>query len=290
MRVGRSLYVVPILLCVASSAWAEFATEVVTRNRGGREHRALITADKVRMDLGAGSYLLADLVKDGKFYRVDPTLQRIVDLSAAIGQRSASNAANQTITTDVKLVEAGEGPEIAGYSTNRYRFMAGERICGEFLVSSQVLEVEHLRRFSEVMRDIRSLTVRRGTPLWGLARNPCSRARMELDEELSRLGLPLRTFDENGNINQEVITIKPGVLVTPEEMALPDGYRITTTQNIVRKAVNFGRTGGTDPAPVGHGNTGDEGQMEEERLRKRINVLEKQLEELKRRLEESGKN
>jgi hypothetical protein len=290
MGICRFPLVITVLLCVASTARAEIATEVVTLNRSGREHRALITANKVRMDLAADSYMLADLVKDGKFYRVDPTRKRIVDLSSTLSLQSKNKPVNQTVTTGVKLVESGEGPEIIGYATKRYFLVADDRVCGEFFVSSKVLEIENLRRFTEVTRDIRSLNARRGTPLWTLARNPCSRARIELGEEVSRLGLPLRTFDENGIINQEVISIKTGVEVTAEKMSLPEGYQMTTASDAVRKNVGFARTGTSDPGPMKNQITGTPGQLEEELLRKRIIELEKLVEELQKRLGESGQH
>ncbi len=209
-----------ILLLATPSSWA--ATVLDIKNANADTARITIEGSQVRIATpGGAGYRLLDLDK-GEQYQVLEADKRImvVDLPGRNG--------NMTQVKQVRMVDAGEGPDIQGYPTHRYTLFADELQCATLYTSKPALEVEDLKRYMQVAKHTPTEKVGDpGAPTLAQAVS-CGHAANYPIDEIARYGVPLKVEGRKGHILLEVTGIERDKAVADNTFALPADYKQTS--------------------------------------------------------------
>lgn len=244
---GRLLPLYPVAaLAVCTAALGDIVID--GSGADGGTSRVTIRADLARIDgADAESYLLLDLATR-RILAVDAREHFAMDLATPRQPRSehAQTAAAGLAPPEVRLEDAGPGPDIAGYPTRRYRVLVdGEHCHDEYLASAPLAEAG-IRRFIEIMaaasddRDNRVLT-----QLTEPARL-CEVIDDLIDDHYPHLGIPLKSVARDGTVTHEITRIRLDAPAQPALLELPAGYPVLTRDQVADRLT----AGGQDAAAV----------------------------------------
>lgn len=235
-------------LCLSASVPA--ATVLESKNPMGQTQKMMLDGKRARMEGGApGSYMLMLLDKE-KMYAVNEGQKQIMDMSKPAepptgppgmpemqGMPGMPGMPKQgeARKVDAKLVKKGAGPEIAGYPTTHYQVTANGNVCSNEYISAKVLELPDVKNFVEASQKMKSQEKKGPIPFMRM--DPCMQASMELADEMEGLGMSMRSVGKDGKARHEVASIKTGVDVPAGTFDLPEGYNMTTPQEMMQKAM-----------------------------------------------------
>ncbi len=132
-----------------------------------------------------------------------------------------------------KLVPKGAGPDIAGYPTQHYQLFAGEALCQDTYLSREAMERGQLQEFHAAFFRMQ-LKQTRDAKAAGANVSACDGAEELLMARYPELGLAMRTVYPDGQIRQEVMSIKTGVTVANGFFQPPPGLKQTTYEDYLR--------------------------------------------------------
>src|SRR3972149_2414338 len=213
-----------------------FAGTVIESVDGEKNHaRIMIEKDMARIDAAdMQGYMLIDLAKE-KIYAVSTAEQGGMGLSP-----HAVKSTPRVITTNrrqASFIKQGKGPRIADYSTVYYKVMMGDTHCFDEYLSKEAVDNPDIRHFTEVMARISqseaTMTVIESSPL----DNPCVTAEESMDDQYVKLGVPLRTVDENGVTVNEITQIQNEVSFSPDAFDMPTDYPMLSREEMMQRAM-----------------------------------------------------
>src|SRR3972149_4208344 len=80
------------------------------------------------------------------------------------------------------------------------------------------------------------MTVSESSPL----DNPCVTAEESMDDQYVKLGVPLRTVDENGVTVNEITQIQNEVSFSPDAFDMPKDYPVQSREEMMQRAMERG--------------------------------------------------
>lgn len=191
-----------------------------------------IYADGARghMEMSGGNEYMVINGNDNTYYMVSPDEKSVMDMSGFMQNAPASGPKGSVKT---ELNRKGKGPEIAGYSTIEYDMLANGKHCGVIFGSRDALD--EVNEFAEVF----SKMAARGSEMasqFGMPQDPCVAAAAESPEMLKKTGLPMRSLDENGVLQNEVVRIDTHAKLPENAFRIPPDYQRQDMAQMQREA------------------------------------------------------
>lgn len=213
-----------------------FAGTVIESTDDQKNHtKIMIEKDMARIDTAdMQGYMLIDLGKE-KIYAVSTDEQVVMDLSPHIIEGSP-----RVITTNRKqasFVKQGKGPKIAGYSTTQYKVMMGDTHCFDEYLSKEAIDNRDIRHFTEVMAKISQVEEKMDVIESSPSDNPCLTAEESMDDQYLKLGVPLRTVDENGVTVNEITSIENDAPFSSDTFDIPKDYPTLSRDEMMQRAM-----------------------------------------------------
>lgn len=259
------------LLLTAAAGPGLAATLIEGKDEEGGNHRIMIDGDWARMEYGDGEpaeYLLLNL-NNNQAYAVDREQKQIVDLSDSPDHPAPAETPHHPAKPAVTFKKQGAGPEIAGYPTEHYVLTAAGEACGERFVAPRTLASDDVQRFIQAM-----LLFSQGQAAGeeDPARDPCTAAEDVADTEYTRLGLPMRVTDNEGQVVHEITAVRTVDGFPAGSFALPADYTVTNPRKIMEQMMS------DMPSPEAHSSM----PMDEETRQKMREQMQRHLEEMQR--------
>ncbi len=218
---------------VIFSLTAAGGTVIENRDSQGEISRISIEGEWARFDGADGGkdgYMLVEL-KSARFYAVAPAERTVIEFSP-----EQEKEKNEQQKIEAVLKEAGDGPEVAGYTTKRYELTAAGKSCGSILLSRQAAKLKDIGRLLSALGGLNPDVfipeeMRQG---FHVHRDPCNVAKVQLgEEEIPKLGFPMKTLNPEGKTVDEVISVKTNAELDPSLFALPKEYTRTTVKEMM---------------------------------------------------------
>jgi hypothetical protein len=181
---------------------------------------------------GKDDYMLVDFDKN-TIYAVSPDNRQIINISNSIPSISGLEPPPLRLS----ITPEGNGPEIAGYSTTKYRFSANGEYCGSIFASRDALKGTAIE---DMLNTMKTMADNHKQSLGGFAAAIplCQLARIDLAEKLPEIGAPMRTLDKDGEIDTEVTMILKDADVATHYYALPADYKMVAMGEQVESVQN----------------------------------------------------
>lgn len=120
----------------------------------------------------------------------------------------------------------GQGPQIAGYATEKYEYFAGGKSCGFIYGSRDALQADGV---GAVFKAMNTMVNSQRAILGGYAAfmGACKQADLSLGFHVERIGLPMRQ-ESRGVVTTEVKSVRTGVQLPAEAFTIPAHYAEVT--------------------------------------------------------------
>jgi len=183
----------------------------------GTVQKSWIEGTRARVQTeGQPGYVIQELAA-AHMYLVSPKEKMALDLSGTLKRGDG------TAIPGAHIVAHGAGPEIAGYATQRYTVMLGDRVCASYDLAPALAKNGDLQRYAGAFSHLRVNT----TAVPGLEhRGGCEEAEQALGAKLARHGFPLR-MSRGGSERFDVVRVQRGVSVPAGFFDVPKQYPVT---------------------------------------------------------------
>lgn len=174
---------------------------------------------QARMDVGNGSYMLIDS-KASTLFVIMPDKQRAMDMSHLLNNPPARTRED---ITDLNLEKQGNGPRVAGYSTERYRYTAGGKSCGDLLSSREALDDSGLQQAFDTLQ---RLSAHADAIMQQFARrdDPCQQVGNSFATRIREVGIPMRVTLADGTLLSEIVRLETNASLPANAFDVPAGY------------------------------------------------------------------
>ena len=222
----RSLAILLLTIVLMPSSHA--GTRLTSRDDLGTTTTVQIDSGRMRIETeGEPVYLLTELASR-RTLTVSPE-EKIAIESTPLAAPSEAPASVER--PKVELKPMGDGPTIAGYPTKRYRLLLAGHACYDQYLAPRLLAQQDIRDY------LQAIAAEAANPwgaLSGSGDDPCTTADSLAAEYHLKLGLPLRTVAPEGTVISETIHIETGVTLPAGAFAVPAGFRVMTTQELMK--------------------------------------------------------
>ncbi len=221
-----------MLLLLAFPSWSD--TVIERQDTQGDRQTILMGEHRARFQGQTPEhYMLIDL-ETKQVYIVDSLEKQILEMPIT-GRPHGDSPQNlpPAIEVESKLVNQGEGPKMAGYPTLKYEVTANGKFCSENYLSEKAAKIPHVLSFLNALYEVSDSRKIKGIPA-----HPCQLAHDELEIEMMKLGVPMKSVRRttNGNkVRHEIMEIKIGVTIKPEQLSLPKDYRIVSEETMIKQ-------------------------------------------------------
>lgn len=273
---------------LAAQAHAAVVIETTTASPQGSQKQKVIIDDKnARIEAGADNqqFMLVSF-SDKKSYMVNLKQKQALDMTppaappADFLKQLQQQQPQNVPDAKVELVKKGDGPEIAGYSTVHYQIVANGTVCSNEFLAEKALQNPQIKAFADYMQSMKEDRKKAMGDFMPKSPDPCMQASEKLSDQVMKLGLSMRSTDQENKVRQEVVAIKTDEKVEPAQFKVPEGFEMITPQQMFQRAMQQGMQGGMMPPPEGM--AGGMQLSPEER--------QKMQQEFMKRLEEARKN
>lgn len=223
------------ILVAGVSVQAMADTVVNVRSGQGAAERVSIQGDWARMDglEEKGEYILGNLT-NGVMYVVMPSEKKILEL------KSNGKSSKKSSDINAQFKKVAKGPDIAGYATDEYELVANGQKCGKTWISKKAGEIKDVKKLLAVMDQFdpeAMMPEGMGGMMQGQM-NPCDRAQLMTQLHVAKLGMPMKSVDESGRVEQEVVGIDKNAKLDASLFELPAGYQRTTPSAMINDAMS----------------------------------------------------
>lgn len=221
--------------CIAGLCTQVMADTVVNvRGSEGGAEKISIRGDWIRMDglSGDGEYVLGD-VGSGLVYVVMPRKKSILELKNNKGKAVAKRP-----QTEVKKL--GKGPSVAGFDTTEYQLQVNGENCGKALLSSEAAQLSDVKKLLTALDQFNpeSMMPEGMGDMMTSQIAACDRAKIAAQGQIAALGMPMKTVDAKGAVEQEIVSINAQVTLPQSLFTLPAGYQRTSPGAIINDAMS----------------------------------------------------
>ena len=226
MKAATSIFTLACLF--VSTANADIVIEF---NNQGSESQFLSNGKMARINTrDTDDYMLVDYEKN-TIYSVSSAQNQVVNLSESL----PSIGVSEPPQIKLALKPIGEGPDIVGYPTTRYRFSANGESCGTIYASKDALSGTAVEDMFDTLKAIADSHMQ---SLGGFAAliPVCQLAKIELANQFKEIGAPMRVTNKDGDVDSEISKILKNASVETEYYALPARYQLAATDKETKKA------------------------------------------------------
>lgn len=240
---------------ICSQLWA--ATEIQqkgvaisapkTANAQAQTSTILLDASHARMEVGsAEQYMLFDFTQQ-KMTMVNAQQKQAIDMSSL--PKMPENLPKPPAQADaapvkVELVKVGKGPEIAGFSTEHYQVKADGKVCSNEFISAEAMNIEYVENFMQSMHKMAAERRKNMKNMPFFKQDPCAKAAEQSAGDMLKHGMLMRSQDSNGQLRNEIVSIKTDVAAKAEDFTVPADFEVMTPQQMMQRAMqNRGRQG-----------------------------------------------
>lgn len=229
---------------------AEAATLVERQDAQKQVEKMTVDEHHVRIDYTyRGSYTLIDLEKN-TLSLVNTGQKEVVERNLKVPPNTGSLPPGMSLPPakpvgEVKLVDKGAGPDIAGYPTVHYQITADGEVCADHYLSAEAAKVPYLKHLIETMEKSAQ------PPAEMVERMPpCAQAQFKIKADYMAKGLPMRSVDNKGNVMYEITKIQTDVEVPADTFEIPSGFKTMTAEEMRKKMEDIIRQHGGGHPPV----------------------------------------
>ena len=236
----RIFLTLPLLFTMAAAA----ADTVIEFKFNGAQSQFLTNGSKARINSrGTDDYMVVDF-DTRTIYSVAPDKKQIANITESIPSIIAIEPPR--VRTDIK--PAGDGPVIAGYSTQKFRLSANGEYCGMVFASKDALKgttIENMFGTLKTMSDshIKSLGA------FAAIIPSCQLAMLRLTDKLPYIGAPMRVIDVEGKVDSEITRIIKSAGVEPHNYTLPGNYKMASTGELLEQMLSTNQQTGSKQQP-----------------------------------------
>jgi len=233
MKVVRTILITSCMTLAAMPVYS--GTLIESIDQEGEAVTTRFEGGMMRADMPQpGSYMIFDLKKE-KAYVVDESEHMVMDLSAQMWGRNADMAGGTADRPEARLVKQGKGPTIAGYPTVHYKVMVGDTFCGDEYLSSRAMSEANMQEFGEAMSRMAQQQAQMAGDMGGMMQDPCVSADRSLYEAYLKHGMPLRSVNKDGAVDNEVKRIQTDASISADYFKLPKGYPVMTMDEMMQQ-------------------------------------------------------
>ena len=219
--------------------FAVAGTLIESTDNAGNKVSVLIANDMARVDSSdLDGYMVVNLAEQ-KLYVVSHDEHLVIDLSTTEDNHSRPDrsVAGETKRPATTFVDQGGGPSIAGYTTQHYRVMVGDKRCFDEFLSKKMISYPEVHKFIEVMAKQSQARENEGMIEYFAADNPCESAEDVMDQQHLSLGLPLRTLDDQGVSIYQVTRIVLDAESSPDSFIFPKDYPLISKDEMMQRMI-----------------------------------------------------
>ena len=229
-RLIRHTFVSSFIACQVLVVQYAAAGTIVKIQSNDELATMMTDGNKARLDVSSSEYVVIDY-QSRKVSMINPQEKQVMEMNMdALAGKSASSAPR----VRDNLRQAGAGPAIAGYATNKYSYSVKGRFCGEIYASKDAYHAEGMK---ELLKAMRTMIDQQRAMLGGLAgmMDDCTLADMQMVERVENIGIPMRTV-KNGRVESEVKSIQTDVSLPADSFAIPASYKKVSVDQQVQQA------------------------------------------------------
>jgi len=226
-----------IMAMLTSSTGA--GTLIESTDNVGNHVSVLIDKEMARVDSSdLEGYMVVNMAKQ-KLYVVSHDEHVVIDLSVAADNNSRldMNVASNSRRPATTFVDQGRGPEIAGYASQHYKVMVGNKRCFDEYLSKKMIAYPEVHKFIQVMAKQSQARENEGMVEYYAADNPCESAEDVMDTQHLSLGLPLRTLDDQGVAVYEVTRITLDAVSSTDSFKFPEDYPLVSKVIMMQRMI-----------------------------------------------------
>ncbi|MGR9107656.1 MAG: hypothetical protein ACU843_12065 [Gammaproteobacteria bacterium] len=191
------------------------------RDKSGRDSQFLSDDQTGRLNLAGGQgYILLDYATQG-MRAVIPERKQVIELSGELPSLGLGGTAPEK--TPLTVDPEGEGPEILGYDTQRYRLSVNGEFCGTVFTSTKALADTGLDHMFRALQKLAERTMKSMGALQNQM-STCQRGLNNTIDHIPTIGAPLRSLDKNDKIDVEVTHIQTDATLAADTFSVPEDY------------------------------------------------------------------
>lgn len=212
-KINLSIFVL-LFLCFWQTSAA--VTMIELKQANSSIDKIYIDGLKVRIDSSIEpGYVIIDAGKR-KMYIVSHQEKQIMDMGNVMNKDKSD-----TKKYNVKFINKGKGPKIAGYTTQHYIVRVNGKKCSDEYTSKKIAKDFGIEKALEKIFTLPEETEMEMTQ----GMNECLLAESQISSMYSQYGYALRSLDANGMLDFEVIRLNKNASLPPGGFSLPKGYK-----------------------------------------------------------------
>ncbi len=202
------------------------AATVVELSGGNQMNKLMSNGSIARIGTGDGEYVLIDY-KTKSVRMVMPQDRQVMDMGKGMPVMGGK-------VPDIKinLKSKGAGPVIAGYKTEMYEWAANGSSCGTIFGSRDALKTGGMKPLFDALR---VMLEKQRSAMGGYASmmSTCQQASLKMGDFIKKIGIPMRIVKANGQVENEVKSIKTGVKLPKGTFSAPSSYRTVSMNDMM---------------------------------------------------------
>lgn len=148
--------------------------------------------------------------------------------------KSGPTAAAQ-LGLDIKLLNKGKGPTIAGFKTQVYSLQVNGKNCGTIFGSKKLLNKKGIKEIFSALSQLQNQTQNMMGAYRGMM-GECEQAELQMSNSYNTTGAPMRLLDQQGQLESEVRKINDNAKTPASYYKIPATYRVTNMQEKMNQA------------------------------------------------------
>ena len=233
----RPIVFLTVLSLFSSTVFA--GTIVDFRDQKGQDSQFLSEGKMGRLNMAGGKgYIILDYDQQS-MKAVVPEHRKILDMNGDIP--ALSLGAQPLEKTPLTIEPDGDGPEIAGYETLKYKLSVNGEFCGTAFASREALEETGMDKMFKALQRMAEQTMK-SVAAMQTAMSPCERGLSNTFEHIESIGAPLRSLDKTGKVEVEVTRIQTDVSLPDDTFVIPSDYAVVNVAEKMKKVESQLRT------------------------------------------------
>jgi len=205
------------LCAIVLSSYSVVASTVVEFSGNNRADKIMTNGLKARIGTGSGDYVLVDY-KTQSVKMILSAQKQVLDMGMGLPAKTT----NAEIKTSLKAI--GTGPVVAGYQTTAYAWLANGRNCGTIFASKAALNTQGVKSLFSALQ---LMMEKQRAAMGGYAAmmSVCMQANFKIANHISRVGIPMRMLKPDGQLENEIKSIKTDVKIAKSVFDVPASYK-----------------------------------------------------------------
>lgn len=221
-----------ILLIISSASYSDVLVKTRESGIGPAEIKISLLWARLTNLSSPQQFMLINL-KEKQTYMVDRNQKVMIRMDGADMPDDGTQHSRMTDDTPtVELKNAGDGPSIAGFKTEKYLLTADGKICSIHYISKEALKLPEMKAFAENIERLAK------APQYLAEHNTsCEYADIRFEQMAFENGIPLLSTNAAGKETFRVLEINTKANFAITEVAPPQGYERVTPQQMMHRQV-----------------------------------------------------